>query len=268
MIVRPFSRRGFVAGLLSLLVAFGWYAGPTRAQESTVIVFAAASLKNALDEIASSYAEATGGKITVSYAASSALAKQIEQGAPAEVFISADLDWMDYLAQRHLIKPDSRFNLVGNTLVLVTSKPGQRDVALGPGLDLGSLVGDGRLAVGGVEAVPAGRYAKAALEKLGAWNGVASKLAPAENVRAALALVRQGEAEFGIVYRTDAVAEPGVRVIGTFPADSHPPIIYPAALTANAPEAAARFLGYLRNAPEARGAFARQGFEFLSTPSS
>jgi molybdate transport system substrate-binding protein len=158
---------------------------------------------------------------------------------------------------------------LGNRLVLVTGKDSAiGQVAIGPGLDLAGPLGDGRLAVAEVEAVPAGRYAKAALEKLGVWPAVAGRLAQGENVRAALALVSRGEAPLGIVYRTDAAADPEVRVVGTFPADSHPPIVYPVALTADAPETAAAFLAFLRSAPAARAAFARAGFVVLGPPAS
>jgi molybdate transport system substrate-binding protein len=249
-----------------------WLAAPSddpRAENQGVLVFAAASLKNALDGAIDAFTREAGVKVTPSYAASSALAKQIEQGAPAAMFISADLDWMDYLQERGLIEPMSRSNLLGNTLVLVTAKDSAiADVALAPGLDLAALLGDGRLAVGEVKSVPAGKYAKAALERLGAWNGVADRLAQAENVRAALALVSRGEAPLGIVYRTDAAADPGVRIVGTFPADSHPPIIYPIALTRNASEPAAAFLAFLRSAPAAKAAFTRRGFTVLGPPSS
>ena len=195
-------------------------------------MFAAASLKNALDDVIAAYGKETGTKVTASYAASSALAKQIEQGAPAQLFISADLDWMDYLAERKLIDDATRKNLLGNSLVLVAAKDSAMGpVEIGQGFDLAKLLGDGRLAVGEVKSVPAGKYAKSALEKLGAWGGVEGKLAQAENVRSALALVARGEAPLGIVYKTDAASDPTVKIVGTFPADSHPPIIYPAAVT-------------------------------------
>jgi molybdate transport system substrate-binding protein len=262
-------RRGVVAGLLLAAALVAGAPPRAKAADGDVLVFAAASLKNALDEVMTAYAQEKGGRVTASYAASSALAKQIEQGAPAQLFVSADLDWMDYVEQRDLIARDSRGNLLGNSLVLVAGKDeATGEVALQPGLDLASLLGEGRLAVGDVRAVPAGKYAKAALEKLGAWATVADKLAQAENVRAALALVARGEAPLGIVYRTDAVADPDVRIVGTFPADSHPPIIYPAALTANGAAPAAAFLAYLRTSPAARAAFQRQGFTVLGAPAS
>lgn len=251
--------RRTVICLLALLAA-----PQVQAADQDVLVFAAASLKNALDEVISGYTSATGTKVTASYAASSALAKQIEQGAPAQLFVSADLDWMDYLAQRQLIIDGTRRNLLGNSLVLVAGKDGpQSEVAIGQGFDLAALVGDGRLAVGEVKSVPAGRYAKAALEHLGAWDGVEGRLAQAENVRAALALVARGEAPLGIVYNTDALSDPTVRIVGTFPADSHPPIIYPAALiTESANERALDFLSYMAG-PAAKAAFQRHGFTLI-----
>jgi len=262
------SRRSALA-LLAAAVAAISRVSSAPADERGVLVFAAASLKNALDAAAAAYRAATGGEVTVSYAATPALARQIEQGAPAAMLVSADLAWMDYLQERDLIDPATRGNLLGNRLVLVASKDSAVGrVAIGPGLDLAGLLGDGRLAVAEVEAVPAGRYAKAALEKLGVWRAVSGRLAQAENARAALALVSRGEAPLGIVYRTDAVADPDVHVVGTFPADSHPPIVYPVALTVDAPEPAMAFLAFLRAAPAARAAFARAGFVVLGPPAS
>src|SRR5262245_15916183 len=194
---------------------------PVIAQEQ-ITVFAAASLKNVLDDANGAFTRATGIKVVASYEASSALARQIEQGAPADVFISADLRWMDYVAERKLINPDTRVNLLGNKLVLIApadSKLG--NVAIGQGFDIAKLAGDGRIAVADVKAVPAGLYAKAALEKLGAWTAAEPKLAQAENVRATLAFVARGETPVGIVYETDAKVEPKVKTIGTFPDDSY-----------------------------------------------
>ena len=214
----------------------------------------------------------TGTPAKASYAASSALAKQVEQGAPATIFFPADQDWMDYLDQRDLVARESRTSLLKNRLVLVAPKEGGAagPVELRQGVDLAGLLGaDGRLAVGEVKSVPAGKYAKASLEKLGAWGPVEGRLAQAENVRAALALVSRGEAPLGIVYQTDAAADPGVRVVATFPEDSHPPIIYPVAVTkdGSGSRAAADFLAYLKS-PVARAAFERQGFSTLGLPAS
>jgi molybdate transport system substrate-binding protein len=232
-------------------------------QGSNVVVFAAASLKNALDAASAQWQTDTGKKAVISYAASSALAKQIEQGAPAGVFISADLDWMDYLAKKDLIDQSSRSNLFGNRLVLVAPKATASAVEIKKGFDLAKVVGEGRLAVGQVDSVPAGKYAKAALTNLGVWDSVAGKLAQTENVRAALALVSRGEAAAGIVYQTDAAADKTTVIIGIFPEDSHPPIIYPAALTKGAasPDAAS-FLNFLKS-QKAKPLFEAQGFTIL-----
>ena len=235
-----------------------------RAQAAGLVVFAAASLKNALDEIAGDWSKATGKPMPkISYAASSALAKQMEQGAPADLFISADLDWMDYVAKKDLIKADTRVNLLGNKIVLIAPRDSKASIDVKQGFDLAKALNGGKLAMGNVDAVPAGKYGKAALEKLGAWDGVKDKIAQADNVRAALLLVARGEAPLGIVYSTDAAAEPNVKIVGTFPDGSHAPIIYPAAVTKDAKSADAQpFLDYLKGA-KARPAFEKQGFAVL-----
>lgn len=259
------AMRGWVAGLVVAgLMAVGFAQAPAKAQSTDLVIFAAASLKNALDEVNTQWQKETGKKAVISYAASSALAKQIEQGAPAQVFISADLDWMDYLAGKSLIKADTRSNLLGNRIVLIAPKDKAQPVEIKPGFDLAKLLGEGRLSMANVDSVPAGKYGKAALEKLGAWASVSGRIAQAENVRAALLLVSRGEAPAGIVYQTDAAADPNVKIIGTFPEDSHPPIIYPIALTAGAshPDATA-FLAYIRSA-KARPVFEAQGFTVVS----
>src|SRR5499426_1593672 len=258
------NRRGTIGLLIGAALGAGAASGPALAQVKEPLVFAAASLKNALDEIADQWQKETGRKVAISYAASNNLIKQIEQGAPADIFISADLDWMDYGQQKGLIKPDSRFNLLGNRLVLIAPKDANVSANIQPGFDLAALLKGGRLAMANVDAVPAGRYGKAALEKLGAWDGVKDKIAQAENVRAALVLVARGEAPFGIVYQTDAASDPTVKIVGTFPENTHPPIIYPIALTKESanPDAQA-FINYLRS-PAARAAFERQGFTVLA----
>jgi len=237
---------------------------PARAQAGGLVIFAAASLKNALDEIAAAWTRETGTPAPkISYAASSALAKQIEQGAPAALFISADTDWMDYVEKKSLLKNDTRVNLLGNKIVLITAKDSSVSIDIKPGFDLATAVGSGKLAMANVDAVPAGKYGKAALEKLGAWNGVKDKIAQAENVRAALLLVARGEAPFGIVYSTDAAAEPNVKIVSIFPADSYPPVVYPAAETKESRTADARvFLDYLKSS-KARTAFEKRGFTVL-----
>jgi molybdate transport system substrate-binding protein len=256
---QQFYRRTLAALAAALFLALG--AGPASADD--VLFFAAASLKNALDAIDDQYQKDTGKHVVVSLAASSQLAKQIESGAPADIFISADLDWMDYLAQKNLIKPDTRKNLLGNELVLIAPKDSAATVAIAPGFDLAKLHGGGKLAMADTSAVPAGKYGKAALEKLGVWDKVSGQIAQAETVRAALALVARGEAPLGIVYQTDAAAEAGVKIVATFPADTHPPIIYPVALLAGSknPDAAA-YLAYIEGAT-AKPLFEKQGFVVL-----
>lgn len=225
-----------------------------------VKVFAAASLKNALDEASAAWKAQTGRETTNTFAASSALARQIEADAPADIFISADLDWMNYLADRKLIAAGSEVSLLGNTLVLVAPASSTASTVIAPGFDLAAILSGGRLAVGDVRAVPAGKYAKAALEKLGVWASAESSLAQAENVRAALKLVATGEAPAGIVYGSDAKEDTSVRVLGVFPPDSHPPIIYPAAITAGSKNAeAGAFLQFLQS-PAAKGIFTAHGF--------
>ncbi len=246
---------------LVLLPVFAPY--HARAQDKPVLVFAAASLKNALDDVAAQYQRDTGKTASISYAASSALAKQIEAGAPADLFISADLDWMDYLAGKNLINAASRKTLLGNKLVLIAPVNGAGPVKIEPGFPIAKLLKGGRLALADPDAVPAGKYAKAALQYLGVWDSVANSLAPGENVRATLELVARGEASLGIVYQTDAAAEPGVKIAGVFPENSHPPVVYPAAITASSSNpGAAAFLTYIESA-KARPLFEKQGFTVL-----
>jgi molybdate transport system substrate-binding protein len=235
-------------------------ASPVQAERITV--FAAASLKNAMDEIAAAFAEETEHTAVVSLAGSSTLARQIQAGAPADVFISANTLWMDVLERDGLIRSETRIDLLGNRLVLVASEPSPAPMEIEPGVDLAEMLGEERLAMALVNAVPAGIYGKAALQHLGVWDDVAPKVAQADNVRAALALVASGEAPFGIVYATDANAEEDVTVVGTFPRTSHPPIVYPAAEMKEAAPAAGTFMQFLRG-PSARAAFERQGFTVL-----
>lgn len=227
--------------------------------QARTLVFAAASLKNALDEIAQGM---PGGKAAISYAASSALARQIEAGAPASVFICADLDWMDYLETRKLLLPGTRRDLLGNRLVLIAPAASRTNLALAPGMPLGQALGDRRLALADPRYVPAGKYARAALEKLGVWHTAAGRIAAAENVRAALSLVARGEAPLGIVYETDARAEPKVRVVARFDPSLHPPIIYPLALLKGAGAPAREFAAYLEGGT-ARRIFQNHGFQPL-----
>jgi molybdate transport system substrate-binding protein len=263
MVIRIPSVTARIALVLTWLAFALGTAPPAFAQGKDLVVFAAASLKNALDEANVQFGRENHQKATTSYAASSALAKQIEAGAPADVFISADLDWMDYLAERKLIKTETRSNLLGNKIVLIAPASSNVSVTIGPGFPLAQALGDGRLAMADPSSVPAGKYGKAALEALGVWSSVASKTAPAENVRAALLLVSRGEAPLGIVYQTDAAAEKGVKIVGTFPEGTHPPIVYPIAVTASSTNpGSAAYVAFLRSAA-ARPAFEKQGFALI-----
>jgi len=223
-------------------------------------VFAAASLKEALDAQARQFAASTGHKVIVSYGASNGLAKQIEAGAPADVFLSADLEWMDYLDARRLLAPGSRVNLLRNTLVLIAPAASRSALVIGPDFGLAAALGADKLAMANPDSVPAGKYGRAALENLGVWTRVEKQVARGENVRAALALVARGEAPFGIVYATDAQADPGVRVVDTFPPDSYPVIVYPAALVATSRTPAAQALLDFLGSPAARPAWVKYGF--------
>lgn len=253
---------------LPRLIAFAILAGAVltsnMARAGEAIVFAAASLKNGLDEAAVLFEKNTGNSIVISYAGSSGLARQIEQGAPADIFFSADIEWMDYLDRNDLIDTDSRVSLLGNDIVLIAPKDSDAKLTIGPGMEITKLLGaDGRLALGEVNSVPAGVYAKAALEHYDVWDGLTDRIVQTENVRVALAFVADGEAPLGIVYATDAAAEPGVKILDIFPAESHAPIRYPIALTAdNDNPAAAAFVDFLVS-PEARPAFEKQGFIIL-----
>ena len=252
----------------AFVILFGSAHVPALAQDKNLTVFAAASMKNALDDINAAFTAKTGVKIVASYAASSALAKQIEQGAPADIFVSADIDWMDYAVARKTINEPTRVNLLGNSIVLVAPKDSKiASMTIGSGFDLANLAGTGKIVTGDVKAVPVGKYAKAALEKLGAWEAAAPEFAMAESVRAALTLVARGEAALGIVYATDAKVEPGVKVVGAFPADSHPAILYPVAATVIAKPEASDYLAFLRS-PAAKAIFERYGFTFLIRPTS
>lgn len=236
------------------------------AQAGEVTVFAAASLKTALDDIATAWEGATGHEVTLSYAGTPQLAQQIEQGAPADLFIAASTDWMDDLQAKDLIDPASRRDLLGNTLVLVAHGDAQH-LTIGPDLDLPARLGDGRLAMAFIDSVPAGIYGREALTSLGLWDAIAPKVAQADNVRAALALVASGEAPFGIVYGSDALASQAagedISTLGTFPPDSHSPITYPAALVADRDNpTAAEFLDHLASAG-ARAVWEGQGFTVL-----
>jgi molybdate transport system substrate-binding protein len=257
--------KGFAAAARGLMIAAvvaltGSWGPAAQAQGRDLLVFGAASLKNALDDADAQYQREAGHKVVVSYGASSALAKQIEGGAPADIFISADLDWMDYVAEHKLIKPETRFNLLGNKLVLVARADSNVKLTIGPNFPLAQALGNDRLAMAEPSAVPAGKYGKAALEALGVWASVAGKVAPAQDVRATLLLVSRGEAPLGIVYQTDAAADKTVKIVAAFPESTHPPIIYPIAVTATSTNpGAAAYVAFLKSAA-AKPAFEKQGF--------
>lgn len=236
-------------------------AGYALAEAPKVTVFAAASLTNALQDIGKTYQDTHKTEVVSSFASSSTLARQIEAGAPADIFISADQKWMDYAADKDTIKPETRIPLLENTLVVVAPKQSpQADIVINRDTDWQALLKGGRLAVGDPEHVPAGLYAKEALENLGAWSTLSSKLAPADNVRNALALVERDETPLGIVYGSDAVASKGVKVVGTFPADSHQKVEYPMAIIKGHDNPAVNgFYQYLQG-PEAKKIFEQYGF--------
>ena len=231
-----------------------------NASAADVLVFGAASLKEALDDQARQFEAATGHKVTISYGGSNALAKQIEAGAPADLFISADLDWMDFVDGKGLVMAGMRVNLLRNALVLIAPASSTSSLKIAPGFALAAALGNNKLAMANPDSVPAGKYGKSALESLNVWSSVEKQVARAENVRAALALVSRGETPFGIVYATDAYADKGVRIVDTFPASSHPPIVYPAAILATSKSPAAKpLLDFLRS-PPARATWEKYGF--------
>jgi molybdate transport system substrate-binding protein len=256
-------RKLWVTWLLMAVCATAGNAAVAAEDSGTVLVFGAASLTNVLDDLGKAFTDKTKVPVKSSLAASSVLAKQIEAGAPADVFFSADLEWMDYLEQRKLLKPGSRHDVVGNSLVLIAPADSTVTVKIKKGVDLGAALGpQGKLATGDPDSVPVGKYAKAALEKLGAWDKVSGQIVRAENVRAALAFVARGEAPLGIVYKTDALAEKKVKIVAVFPADTHPPITYPIALTIHGGAGAQQFVDFVRSKP-AGEIFHKYGFEPL-----
>jgi len=245
--------------LAAVVFALG-AAGVARAQPKPLTVFAAASLQNVMKEIGGDYTKATGVQIAFNFAGSSTLARQIVEGAPADLFISADTKWMDYAQAHGLVEGASRVDLLTNHLALIAPKDSSLTLKIGPGFPIAKALGDGRLAMADPDAVPAGLYGKAALIKLGVWPEVENRVAKGDSVRAALVFVAKGEAPLGIVYDTDAKIDPGVRIVDLFPDDSHPPILYPAAVIVSPKSPQARaFLTYLQS-PPARAVFARYGF--------
>src|SRR5579871_6492749 len=244
---RSFVMRRIAGILLPLAILLP--NAPARAENKTIVVFAAASMKNALDDINATFTAKTGTKVSASYAGDFTIATQIEHGVPADIFVSADPDFMNFAVAKKAIDEATKVNLLSNSLVLIAPKAAEIDsVTIGPGFNLAKLAGDGKIAIGDVKSVPAGKYAKAALDQLGAWQAAEPNFVMARSVRAVLALVARGEAVLGIVYSTDAKVEPGVQIVGTFPAYTHPPIIYSVAATATANPEAKAYLDYLRSA--------------------
>ncbi|HVY24187.1 MAG TPA: molybdate ABC transporter substrate-binding protein [Steroidobacteraceae bacterium] len=257
------TRRSFAIFQLWLLALFA--VSPSHAEDLSskpLTVYAAASLTNALDEIGRGYTEQSGQQVKFSYGASSTLARQIEAGATADVFFSADNDWMDYLESHNLINKASRKAMLGNTLVLIAPADSAIKLKISPHFALAATLGQNKLSTGDPDSVPVGMYARAALTTLGVWNEVADKLVRADNVRTALTFVDHAEAALGIVYETDAMVDSKVRIVDRFPADTHPPIVYPAALTSNATAGAEKFIAYL-NSADAQAIFKKYGFKTL-----
>jgi molybdate transport system substrate-binding protein len=248
-----------VASWLILCLSLAVPALAADADKPPITVFAAASLTNVLQELGDGFTRETTIPIRFSFAASSALARQIESGAPADIFFSADLEWMDYLQSRNLIRRDSRHDVLGNRLVLVAPADSTLKLKIEPQFPLAAALGKGRLATGDPDSVPVGRYAREALTTLGVWNAVADRIVRADSVRSALAFVDRGEVPLGIVYETDALIDKKVRVVDVFPAGSHLPIVYPIALTTAANTDAAKFIAYVRG-PAGEIAFKAYGF--------
>jgi len=253
--MRPALRR-FLPACLLLLVGV---AHATGAKQPELLVFAASSLTNVLEEIGTAYTKETGQPVNFSFGASAVVARQIEAGARADAFFSADTEWMDYLEARGLVDRESRHNVVSNRLALIAPAGSTIDLKIAPNFPLAAALGTGRLATGDPDYVPVGRYARSALTTLGVWNDIADRIVRADNVRSALMFVARGEAPLGIVYQTDALAEKKVRIVDLFPADSHLPITYPAAAMVSAKPGARQFVEYLRG-PTAREIFVRHGF--------
>jgi molybdate transport system substrate-binding protein len=235
---------------------------PLAARAADITVFAAASLTDALQEIGKSWEAQSGHTVAFSFAASSVLARQLDASGGADMFLSADSDWMNDVDSHNLIARDTRKDLLGNHLVLIEPAGRTLSLRITPHFDLLGALGGGRLAIASPDSVPAGKYGKAALINLGVWDSVANHLAPAENVRVTLAYVARGDTPLGIVYTTDALSEPRVRIVGTFPDSSHAPIVYPVALMKDAKPPARDFLRYL-SSPHAQAVFQKDGFIVL-----
>lgn len=252
-----------VAGIVSTLIVS---ASPHAQGSNAIVVYAAANLKNVIDEMMAAWRSRGGQPVVASYSHAPALAKQIEQGAPADIFVSADVDWMDYVDKLNLIDRKTRVDLVGNSLVLIAASDDPVRLELKPGVDLAGATGDGRIAVCTIASCPGGKYAKAALEGLGIWDAVRPKLVDQETIRVALAAVARGEAKFAIVYSTDAAIEPKVRVVDRFPEGSHPPVVFPAAIVAGSKHpGATAFFDFLRS-PDGAAVFEKYGFVVPKRP--
>lgn len=260
--MRIVTRRRLGAWLAGMALCVAASVSHAADASRPILIFAASSLTNVMEDLAQAFTAASGVAVKTSYAASSVLAKQIEAGAPADVFFSADTEWADYLEGHKLLQPGTRRDVVANRLVLIAPRDSRVQVKIAPHFNLAGALGAGKLATGDPDSVPVGKYAKAALQKLGVWDAVSSHLVPAENVRSALAFVARGEAALGIVYATDAKAESRVKVVDVFPDSSHPPITYPMALTAGAGADAARFAAFVTSAAGAR-IFRQYGFQPL-----
>lgn len=258
------SLRRLVATLVLAVLSLAAFGRVTDAAERSLTVFAASSLRGPLDEVARAFRADHAADIRISYAGSSKQARQIQFGAPAQVYLSASPDWMDLLERDGLLAAGTRHDLLTNAIVLIAAPDFTAPLQLGPDMNLAEALGDGLLAMALVDAVPAGQYGRAALESLGQWDSVATRIVQTDNVRSALHLVARGEAPLGIVYRTDALAEPAVRIVGTFPASSHPPIRYPVAVVAPGDTELARdFLRFLLE-PQAAGIFRDAGFGLVA----
>jgi len=255
--------------LMAWPILFGLASPATAAvfDSAPITVFAAASLTNVLQELGDGFTKETSIPVRFSFAASSVLARQIENGAPADIFFSADLEWMDYLQTRNLIQPETRHDIVGNRLVLIAPTDVKIKLKIAPHFPLAAALGGGRLATGDPDSVPVGRYARQALTSLGVWSEVADRLVRADSVRSALAFVDRHEVPLGIVYQTDALIDSKVRVVDVFPVNSHLPIVYPIALTRAAKADAAKFVAYVRG-PAGEVAFKAHGFTPLPSPSA
>lgn len=261
MTMSDLTRRRVLAAVAAIMLAAATpVPASSHADTRELTIFAAASLTNAMQDLGKAYTEKTGVKVTFSFASSSAIAKQIENGAPADMFVSADTEWMDYLQQRGLIDVPTRKDILSNRLVLIAPADSTVKLKIAPGFALAQALGkDGRLSTGDPDFVPAGRYARSALSNLGVWNDVADRLLRAENVRSAMAFVSRGEAPLGIVYLSDVGVDRKVRVVDTFPANSHTPIVYPAALVKGSKPGAQDFFAFIQTS-DARAVFEKYGF--------